>query len=41
MEQIAEFIGTENVGNAIVIIILTSIVFLCVFCCEVYSREND
>lgn len=41
MEQIADFIGINNVGNAIVVIILTAIVFSCVFCYEVHSRENS
>lgn len=40
MEQIIDFIGTENVGNAMVIIVLTGMAFVYLFCCELHFQEN-
>lgn len=38
MEQLADLIGRDNMGNAIVIIILVAMVFTCIFFCEMYLR---
>ena len=40
MEQIADFIGRQNMDDAMVIIVLTAIAFVYVFYCEVHFREN-
>lgn len=40
MEQIVDFIGIENVGGAMVIIVLMGTVFIYLFCCELHFREK-
>ena len=40
MEQIINFIGIENVDNAMVIIVLISMAFVYLFCCELHFQEN-
>jgi len=40
MEQIADFIGRQNIDDAMVIVVLAAIVFMYVFYCEVHLRER-
>ncbi len=40
MPQIADFIGRENLGNAIVIMTLIAVAFVYLFYCEIHFREN-
>lgn len=40
MEQIADLIGRQNMDDAIIVIILASVMFIYVFGCETYLRER-